>query len=129
MKRITIIAPHRIQRKAALRKLVRRLARNVLDTECCKKRVNIVLADDATLADLNQRFKKRTGPTDVLSFPLGEEDFLGEVYVSIDRARDQAREYGESEERETKRLVLHGLLHLLGYTHEQMATVVKRYMG
>ncbi len=88
-----------------------------------------MLADDATLADLNQRFKKRSGPTDVLSFPLDEEDFLGEVYVSIDRARDQAREYDESEERETKRLVLHGLLHLLGYTHEQMASAMKRYMG
>lgn len=88
-----------------------------------------MLADDATLADLNLRFKKRRGATDVLSFPLEEEDFLGEVYVSIDRARDQAREYGESEEREIKRLVLHGLLHLLGYTHEQMAPAIKRYMG
>jgi rRNA maturation RNase YbeY len=105
-KRITLAAPRRIQRKAALRRLVK----SVLDAEGCSRRVNIVLTDDETLRDLNKRFKKRKGPTDVLAFDFEEPDFLGEVYVSLDRAREQARHYGVSEEEEIERLVLHGLL-------------------
>ena len=124
-KRITLLAPRRIQRKAALRRLVK----SVLDAEDCSKRVNIVLTDDETLRDLNERFKGRKGPTDVLAFDFEEPDFLGEVYVSLDRAREQARYYGVSEEEEIERLVLHGLLHLLGYTHPRMKPIMKRYLG
>ena len=124
-KRITLLAPRRIQRKAALRRLVK----SVLDAEGCSKRVNIVLTDDETLRDLNERFKGRKGPTDVLAFDFEEPDFLGEVYVSLDRAREQARYYGVSEEEEIERLVLHGLLHLLGYTHPRMKPIMKRYLG
>ncbi|MEA3311970.1 MAG: rRNA maturation RNase YbeY [candidate division WOR-3 bacterium] len=124
-KRITLAAPRRIRIKAALRRLVK----SVLDAEGCSRRVNIVLTDDETLRDLNKRFKKRKGPTDVLAFDFEEPDFLGEVYVSIDRAREQARHYGVSEEEEIERLVLHGLLHLLGYTHPRMEPIMKRYLG
>ncbi|MCK4232441.1 rRNA maturation RNase YbeY [candidate division WOR-3 bacterium] len=124
-KRITLLAPRRIQRKAALRRLVK----SVLDAKGCSKRVNIVLTDDETLRDLNERFKGRKGPTDVLAFDFEEPDFLGEVYVSLDRAREQARYYGVSEEEEIERLVLHGLLHLLGYTHPRMKPIMKRYLG
>jgi probable rRNA maturation factor len=124
-KRITLAAPRRTQRKRALRRLVK----SVLDAEGCGKRVNIVLTDDETLEDLNKRFKKRKGPTDVLAFEFEEPDFLGEVYVSLDRAREQALDYGVSEEEEVERLVLHGLLHLLGYTQTQMEPIMKRYLG
>lgn len=88
-----------------------------------------MLTDDETLSDLNERFKKRQGPTDVLAFEFEEPDFLGEVYVSFDRAHEQASDYGVSEEEEVERLVLHGLLHLLGYTHTQMEPIMKRYLG
>lgn len=124
-KRITLLATRRIQRKAALRRLVK----SVLDAKGCNKRVNIVLTDDETLRDLNERFKGRKGPTDVLAFDFEEPDFLGEVYVSLDRAREQALDYGVSEEEEIERLVLHGLLHLLGYPHTQMEPIMKRYLG
>lgn len=88
-----------------------------------------MLTDDETLRDLNKRFKGRKGPTDVLAFDFEEPDFLGEVYVSLDRAREQAIYYGVSEEEEIERLVLHGLLHLLGYTHPRMKPIMKRYLG
>ncbi len=90
--------------------------------------MNLVLADDDLLSQLNERFKGRNGPTDVLSFPFDEEDFLGEIYVSLDRAKEQALQYNATEEEEVQRLVLHGLLHLLGYNHRQMPARLKRYL-
>ena len=88
--------------------------------------VTVVLADDATLRDLNARFRHRDRVTDVLSFPLGEEDegggtYLGDVVVSLERARSQAPRFGNDVETELARLVAHGLLHLLGYDHHRPA--------
>ncbi|MBD3284873.1 rRNA maturation RNase YbeY [candidate division WOR-3 bacterium] len=121
-RKIQIRAPKR------LKPVLRRLARRVLRAEGSKKGVNIVLGDDETLADLNKRFKGREEATDVLAFDFAEEDFLGEVYVSLDRARKQAAEYDVSLENEVRRLVIHGLLHLLGYSHEDMEHLMKRYL-
>jgi len=90
--------------------------------------VNVVLCDDDLITELNERFRGRGTATDVLAFPFEEEDFLGEVYVSLDRVQRQAEEYGVSLEDELRRLVVHGLLHLLGYTHEQMRPLMERYL-
>lgn len=100
----------------------------MLEAENRTESVNVILTDDEELTRLNERFKARKGPTDVLSFPFEEEEFLGEIYVSLDRARAQARRFEISEGIEIKRLVLHGLLHLLGYSHHQMQTRMKRYL-
>jgi probable rRNA maturation factor len=88
-------------------------------------RVNVVLATDGDLADLNSKYRGRDGSTDVLSFSMGgnehvvqEEQVIGEVYVSLDRARQQAKEYKVSFAEEVDRLVIHGMLHLCGYDHE-----------
>jgi len=67
---------------------------------------------------MNATYRKHRYATDVLSFSLAEgpaHDLEGEVYVNVDRARRQAREYRVSISEETRRLVTHGLLHLLGY--------------
>lgn len=83
--------------------------------------VNIILADDARLAELNERYRKRAGATDVLSFTLsepGDPMLVGEVYVSLDRAAAQAVEYGVTPAEEVVRLVTHGLLHLTGRVHD-----------
>ncbi len=89
-----------------------------------KGRLHIVLTDDSYITNLNRRFTGRTGPTDVLSFPFPaqrlptEEMVWGEIYISLDRAAEQARDYGIGLEDETRRLIIHGILHLLGYDHE-----------
>jgi probable rRNA maturation factor len=119
--KITIRAPRRIQKKE-----LRELIQKVLKAEKCLKGVNIILADDELLTCLNERFKSKKGPTDVLSFPFEEEDFLGEIYVSLDRAAEQAQQYGATFNDEIKRLVTHGLLHLLGYDHRKMVKLMKR---
>ena len=84
--------------------------------------VHLVLTDDKTIRELNQRFRDIDKATDVLSFPDGDElpsgrRFLGEVVISLDSARQQAEALGHSEVRELCELALHGTLHLLGYDH------------
>ncbi|MGC8763040.1 MAG: rRNA maturation RNase YbeY [Acidobacteriota bacterium] len=85
--------------------------------------VGVRLASDRTVAEANSRYRGRRGPTDVLSFPSGQalEDgtpYLGDILVGMGKARKAAEEAGKPLPWEVKRLLLHGLLHLLGYDHE-----------
>src|SRR5215831_15905733 len=78
-----------------------------------------LLTRDAELHRLNRTFLQLDYPTDVLSFPSGSRSgFLGEIAISVDRAREQAAEQGHGVGAELKILMLHGVLHLLGMDHE-----------
>lgn len=83
--------------------------------------VEVALVDDATISRLNRRFLGHRGPTDVLAFPgLRDEPapcgtLLGEIVISVERARAQARDAGWPVRREVVLLLVHGLLHLRGY--------------
>ncbi len=88
------------------------------------------MTDDATIRELNRDYREFDKPTDVLSFPLadpgslgdpGRAVFLGEIYVSLETARAQARAARRPFPREVAHLVIHGLLHLLGYDHRTRA--------
>jgi len=96
-----------------------------------------LLVDNETIRELNREYRDKDSATDVLSFPLEEdqeengepeviggptERMLGDIVVSVERAVEQAGEYGHSIERELAFLAVHGLLHLLGYDHEKSAT-------
>ncbi|MBW3660087.1 MAG: rRNA maturation RNase YbeY [Gemmatimonadetes bacterium] len=86
--------------------------------------VNCVLVDDDEIASLNERFHGRVGPTDVLAFPYdphATEGLHGDIYVSLDRAVEQAEERGEPPAREAWRLFVHGALHLAGHDHQTAA--------
>lgn len=92
--------------------------------------VSLTLVDDPRIYELNREYRGVDRPTDVLSFALQEEsedepeimdfedDILGDIIISVERARVQAEEYGHSFERELVYLAVHGTLHLLGYNHE-----------
>jgi probable rRNA maturation factor len=85
--------------------------------------VNVVVTNSSELRSLNRRFLGKDRPTDVLSFPSPVEGgrskrVAGEVAISADVARDNARRLGHSVAEEVKILVLHGILHLAGYDHE-----------
>ena len=92
--------------------------------------VSLTLVDDPRIHELNRDYRGVDRPTDVLSFALQEEtedepeildyedDLLGDIIISVERARAQAEEYGHSFERELVYLAVHGTLHLLGYDHE-----------
>ncbi|HDL18529.1 MAG TPA: rRNA maturation RNase YbeY [Bacteroidetes bacterium] len=79
--------------------------------------LRIIFADDEQIHALNRTFLNHDYPTDVISFPLGEElNFSeGEIYIGLDRAMEQAAEYGVKFSGEVIRLIIHGVLHLMGY--------------
>ena len=89
--------------------------------------MTIVLTDNAQLHELNREYLGVDAPTDVLSFPAAEEDpetgtpYLGDILISIPRAKQQAEAAGHSVEDEVQLLVVHGTLHLLGHDHAEAA--------
>lgn len=77
--------------------------------------VSVLIADNRRLRELNRRFRRKNAPTDVLSFPRPRG---GDIAISLDIARENARLYGHHFSEELKVLILHGMLHLAGYDHE-----------
>lgn len=104
-------------------KLLSKIAHRALEVlGLSKVELSIALVSDAQIKRLNKLYRNKDKPTDVLSFPIGEklEDWLilGDIVISVDTAKRQAQELGHSLEEELKRLLVHGLVHLLGYDHE-----------
>lgn len=86
-----------------------------------KGEVSILLTSSGVMRRLNRCFRGKDQPTDVISFPAIQEvaaDFAGDLAISIDIARTNARRLGHSADEEVRVLILHGLLHLAGYDHE-----------
>jgi len=86
--------------------------------------VHVLMTGDERIRELNQRYRDREGATDVLSFPDGEllpsgRVLQGEIVISLDTARRQAEALRHGELRELSELVLHGVLHLVGYDHDR----------
>ena len=123
------------QEKEAVSYKLKMLIRNAIETarvyekveEDCE--VSLTLCDDEKIKELNSKFRGIDKATDVLSFPLFDDDtpdylvpeidcMLGDIVISLERARAQAEEYGHSYEREAAFLAVHSVLHLLGYDHE-----------
>jgi len=80
--------------------------------------IGVSLVDNKKIKALNKKYLGRDCATDVLSFNYSEGDYLGDVVVSTERAREQAPEYGNTYEQEIADLVAHGVLHLLGVHHK-----------
>lgn len=92
--------------------------------------VSVTIVDNSAIHQMNKEYRQVDRPTDVLSFPLWEPDeewiiteeeqvvMLGDIVISLPKAKEQAEEYGHSLERELGFLAVHGFLHLLGYDHE-----------
>ena len=81
--------------------------------------VTIAFVSDKSIRKLNQQFRNTDKATDVLSFPVGDEDTnLGDIAISVDTAATQAKDNDLTFEDEVGQLILHGLLHLSGYDHE-----------
>ncbi len=113
---------------------VRRLAEQVLSAEGRKNvELSVLLVGRRAMKTLNERYTGRRGATDVLSFQMAGEEFcgrvLGDVYVCVDQARSQARVSGEPVREAILRLVIHGLLHLLGFDHTRGSKEAKEMEG
>lgn len=90
--------------------------------------VSVTIVDNEEIRKINNKFRNIDRATDVLSFPLidfgneslpddGSKIYLGDIIISIERAKEQAKEYGHSIDREIGFLTAHSMLHLLGYDH------------
>jgi len=98
----------------------------VLDREGIKNyEIGVTLVDDDYILTLNSQYREKNVPTDVLSFNLSEEAegnedtfVVGDVVISVETASRQAGEYNHSFEREMVYLLVHGIYHILGYTHD-----------
>lgn len=86
---------------------------------------NVIIIDNSKIREINREYRNIDRETDVISFALEDDKtfnlqeirVLGDIYISIDKARSQALEYGHSFKRELSFLAIHGFLHLLGYDH------------
>ncbi len=102
------------------RAFLRRVVRETLKREARGGEVSIVLTDNEYIRELNRKYRSVDRATDVLAFPMDEE-ILGDIVISVEKAKQQAPIYRESIENEVARLVIHGVLHLLGYVDSNRA--------
>ncbi|MFU0832984.1 MAG: rRNA maturation RNase YbeY [Oscillospiraceae bacterium] len=115
-----------------LRMLVRRCCNAVLRLEKFEgpAEISVLFVDNEQIQKMNAQYRGKDMPTDVLSFPMGENGvydvnhdtgakILGDIVISLEKAVEQAERYGHSLEREVGYLTAHSMLHLLGYDHEQ----------
>lgn len=116
---------------SGLRILIRRSCNAVLEFEHFERpaEISVTFVDNAKIAELNNQYRNKPMPTDVLSFPMGENGeydenpetgnvILGDIVISMERAMEQAELYGHPLQREVAFLTVHSMLHLLGYEHE-----------
>ncbi len=117
---------------SGLRILIRRSCNAVLEFEGFEQpaEISVTFVDNAEIQTLNAQYRGKDMPTDVLSFPLGEDGkydvdqdtgacLLGDIVISMEKAMEQADLYGHPLQREVAFLTVHSMLHLLGYDHEQ----------
>ena len=116
---------------SGLRILIRRACHAVLEYEHFDgtAEISVIFVDNEQIAKLNGQYRDKPRPTDVLSFPMGENGVydinpetgnavLGDIVISMERAMEQAELYGHTLQREVAYLTVHSMLHLLGYDHE-----------
>ena len=110
----------RIALKAFIRSIIKRENQTL-------RELNIVFCDDVYLLHLNRQFLKHDFYTDILSFPFSSrgEPIEAEIYISLERVRENAKNLGDSFRSELHRIIFHGILHLCGY-HDKTATDIKK---
>ena len=113
--------------------LIERAAQVALAHESAEGDISVVLSDNPRLRELNREYLGIDAPTDVLSFPASETDpetgahYLGDILISVPRAEEQAQSAGHALEAEVQLLVVHGVLHLLGYDHAEAKEKAKMW--
>ncbi|CAB1239688.1 MAG: rRNA maturation RNase YbeY [Clostridiales bacterium] len=134
MEKIRVIIENRqktVKIPTGLRMLIRRCCNAVLRMEKFEgpAEISVTFVDNEQIRKLNAQYRKKDVETDVLSFPMGENGvydinhdtgakILGDVVLSMEKAEEQANQFGHSLEREVGYLTAHSVLHLLGYDHE-----------
>ncbi len=117
---------HKVGKRVDPRTIRRRCERALSALNQPHTSVSVTLCDDAFIHELNKIYRGIDKPTDVLSFAMkegepihGEPELLGDIIISIDTAEKQAPEIGHNITEEVTSLLVHGLLHLIGYDHQE----------
>ena len=96
----------------------KRIAARLLEgLGCGEVELSLLLTDNETIRELNSNYRGKDRATDVLSFPMDDPVLMGDVVISLETAAVQADSYGVTTDEELSRLLVHGILHLLGYDH------------
>lgn len=117
------------------REFKRRVVQAMNLLNCKDRELSFLFTDDAEIAQLNRSFRDKDQPTDVLSFSSQVAEFknlpidiIGDVVISLETAKRQAREQKISLQQEILNLSVHALLHLLGYEHENVSNQIAKKM-
>lgn len=102
----------RVKKAVRVRSWLSEVAKNEDKAIDC---IDYIFVDDPTLLEINRQSLQHDYFTDILTFPYQSRPIKGEIYISVDRVREHAREYGVSFDHELHRVMVHGLLHLCGY--------------
>ena len=113
---VVLLDPAWAKALPGVERLVRKAARAATNNR--KRSLTIALADDRRVRELNVRDRQKDKPTNVLSYPSGEHDFLGDVVLARQTVWREAKSQGKTAADHLAHLVVHGTLHLLGYDHE-----------
>lgn len=135
MEKVKVLISNRqkdVKIPTGIRLLIRRCCNAVLVMEEVTESIEVSVSflNNEQIRQLNAEYRGKDVPTDVLSFPLGENgvydtnketgaSMLGDIVISVEKAVEQANKYGHSLQREIAFLTVHSMLHLLGYDHEQ----------
>jgi probable rRNA maturation factor len=128
-----IFVESQLKAQAVSAQWIERAAQAALTHQSANGDLTVVLSDDVRLQKLNRDYLGVDAPTDVLSFPASETDpetgarYLGDIIISIPRAEAHAKSAGHPLEAEVQLLVVHGVLHLLGYDHAEAEEKIKMW--
>lgn len=123
---MSVLINNRQNKKVAPPSKTKKAAQAILNAlDCPDAELSILLVDDPQIAVLNKNYLNRSGPTNVIAFPMREGDFsgispnlLGDVVISVDTAEREAHAADIHPEERFLELLIHGILHLFGYDHE-----------
>ena len=108
--------------------LLKKVAIASLKSEKIKKyEINFIMVSDAEIKKLNIKYRKVRRITDVISFLVSKDFFIGDIYISKERSQKNAASFGNSWDKELAYLVIHGVLHLCGYTDYDVKNKTKMF--
>lgn len=98
---------------------IRKWAKQALAGRIASAEITIRIIDQAEMMQLNESYRHKKGPTNVLSFPYGEEGEIGDIAICADVVNREAKEQNKTSESHWAHMIVHGVLHLLGYDHQE----------
>ncbi len=106
----------------------KRIASDINNIISCEnfipKKISIIFCSDEYLLDINNEYLKHDYYTDIITFNYGEDNLVsGDLFISVDRVRDNSVTYGQTFENELNRVIFHGILHLVGFEDKEEASI------